>query len=217
MRAAESNNLSAEIEQIKSHSESTAHRFIWTFPPNPGGIDRSPRPQLQPDREAKLQHEQRDPPYLDPGARLDSIRARRTGSQKLRRLAVWGLGCALDSSARGRGGEPALGRRRGGTRWGRDPPALGRPRWGGARTRSRSRRGDRRWEVGDAAMREGLRVIAGHAGLAGPPANTHRAWQAYLLEPSRTWQASTGARVADSRRRASRAGRFSCACLHPYW
>jgi hypothetical protein len=27
----------------------------------------------------------------------------------------------------------------------------------------------------DAAMREGLRAIAGHAGLAGPPANTHQA------------------------------------------
>jgi hypothetical protein len=62
-----------------------------------------------------------------------------------------------------------------------------------------------------------MRAIAfvGHAGLAGPPANTHRAWQAHLLESAGTSQASAGARVANSRRRASWAGRFSCACLHP--
>jgi hypothetical protein len=49
-----------------------------------------------------------------------------------------------------------------------------------------------------------------------PTCYSHRAWQAYLLESARISQASTGARIADSRRRAWRAGRFSCACLHPY-
>jgi hypothetical protein len=33
-----------------------------------------------------------------------------------------------------------------------------------------------------------LQAIEGHAGLAGPPANTHRASQAYLLEPRRPLQ-----------------------------
>jgi hypothetical protein len=61
-----------------------------------------------------------------------------------------------------------------------------------------------------------VRAIAGHAGLAGPPANTHRASQAYLLEPARTSQASAGVHVANPRKRASRDGRFSCAYLHPY-
>jgi hypothetical protein len=92
-----------------------------------------------------------------------------------------------------------------------------RRRSGGRGGEARGPDPDARRATGDgrSGMLQCVRVIAGHMGLAGPPANTHRAWQAYLLEPARTSQASAGARVANSRRRASRVGRFSCACLHP--
>jgi hypothetical protein len=90
---------------------------------------------------------------------------------------------------------------------GRDPPALGP--------------GGRGGEVGDAAS---LRCVRGSGdegycrscGPCRPTCYSHRAWQAYLLESARISQASAGARVAYSRKLASRAGRFSCACLHPY-